>query len=364
MLNARALLLAIIVTLLSSLSSFAQAEDEVENIVKEYRIVALVPLTGENASIGKNMLGAMQLALMDLKAGQFDLVAVDSEIPAEQIVARIKEVAPNAILGPVYSRDVKKIMPFMNYIDACFISFSNDRELTGQKCTMLMGFMPEESVKQVTLYAAGNGYKINALLPKTQYGLIVGELLNFMKSSNQIKIGEVEFYEAHDIQNASHRLFDKLSASIGAEQQALLVPENSVLSTLSPMLQGRNIKLLGSSQFEDERLFNAAEMQGGWFATAPKTYRDKFEKRFTANFDAKPLKISSLAYDAAAFSYVMLSNSPDGKMSKNSLIDPVGFTGITGTFRFTQDGSNQRALSIFEIRDGRMVEISPARNGF
>lgn len=361
----RACLTLFAALILSSLSYIAQAQDaESPAPIKEYKIIALVPLSGESAAVGKNMLGAMQLALLDLKADQFDLVPVDSESPAEQIVVKLKELSPNAVLGPVYSKDMKKILPLMQYVDTCFISFSNDRDISGQSCTMLMGFMPEESVKQVTSYAAGQGYRINALLPKNKYGLIVGEVLNFLKSSNQITIGEVEFYEPGNAHDSATKLFEKLSSSISSEKQALLIPDHAALTSIAPVIKDKNIKLLGSSQFEDERLFTSHEMQGAWFASAPKTYRDKFERKFALNFDAKPLKISSLAYDAAAFSYVMLMNSPDGKLSKSRVTDPIGFAGITGTFRFLQDGSNQRSLSVFEIRDGKMLEIEPAKQGF
>lgn len=332
-----------------------------QTAIKEYRVVAILPLTGQNASLGKNMLGAVQLALKDLKADNFDLVAVDAEGSAEQIMNSIESASPNAIIGPAHSADTKKLLPYIKNIDTCVISFSNDRELASRGgCLALMGFMPEESAKKVTIYASSQGYKIYALLPKSQYGKIVNESLQTYNKLGSVNLADVEMYDpAHpdSLKAAVDSIKYRIGSELDSSKTAIFIPENAVLNKVMPMLGAIPSKLLGSSQWEDQRLYLDTSLQGAWFATAPTKYRDMFEERFKANYDAKPLKISALAYDAMAFVYAMVRGSESHTVKRVDLMDPSGFEGITGMFRFLKDGSNERDLSIFEIREGKIVEL-------
>ncbi len=129
------------------------------------------------------------------------------------------------------------------------------------------------------------------------------------------------------------------------------MPDVGVVHNALPYLRDGRYKVLGSSQFEDGRILNTPEMQGAWYASAPAKYRVKFEERFIANYDVKPLKISSIAYDASAFIYAIVEGTKDHLVHREFLTDPSGFMGVTGAFRFMDDGSNQRLLTIFEISD-------------
>jgi hypothetical protein len=349
---------------------FAQAQEQGE-VVKinphRYRIAAIIPLSGEHEAMGKNMLGAMQLALLDLKAENFDIVPIDSELEENEMLLQIAANKLNAIVGPVFAKDVRKVMPVLESDNTCVMSFSNDRALSSNACLMLLGFMPEESINRVVGYASHHNYKINALLPDSKYGHIIASNLLNMSSHGKISLGEIAFYKPGNTKGkadpAIEDLFAKLNSATDKLDQAVLIPENSIMPQVMPHLATRKIKVLGSSQFEDERFLKSPEMQGSWFASAPRKYRDRFEKKFITNFDVAPLKISSLAYDAVAFSYDVIS-STNGSFKRDYLTDPSGFYGITGAFRFMPDGSNQRKLSIFEINAGNFAEIEPAKPGF
>ncbi len=344
---------------------FAQAQEQVKLTGdKKYKIAAIVPLSGEHASMGKNMLGAMKLALLDLKTNDFDIVPIDSELEESKLRLQLTESKLNAIIGPVFAKDARKIMPILTSGDTCVISFSNDRDLSSPACLVLLGFMPEESISKVVGFAAHKNYQINALLPDNKYGLILARRLLIMSNHKQIDLGEILFYKDSSKTDPNiANLFARLNSSEHTSNKALLIPENAIMPQVIPHLSGSKIKVLGSSQFEDEKLLKAPELQGSWFASAPRKYRERFEKKFTANFDTIPLKISSLAYDAIAFSYAVIS-SANGGFKHDSLMNPAGFYGITGAFRFMPDGSNQRQLSVFEINAGKYSEIEPAKIDF
>ncbi len=343
-----------VLAILNTFSAIAQTS------IKEYRVAAILPLTGQNASLGKNMLGAIQLAIKDLKADNFDLVAIDSNRSIDDIIHTVQSVSPNAIIGPATSSDTKKLIPHLKNLDTCVISFSNDKDLTNNDCLALMGFMPEESAKKVTIYASSNGYKIYALLPNTQYGKIVNEALQTHNKLGSVNLADVEAYDPSQPKSLEIAV-DAIKARIGSEldplKTAIFIPENAVLNKVVQQLGETRSKLLGSSQWEDQKLYIETALQGAWFATAPVKYRNLFEERFKINYDAKPLKISALAYDAMAFVYAIVRGSESHTVKRVDLMDPSGFEGITGTFRFLKDGSNERVLSVFEVREGKIVEL-------
>lgn len=325
-------------------AAFAQAQ---------HKITAILPLSGEHAAMGKNMLNAMNMALLDLKASHFEIVPVDSELPESDLLLKLTASDSSAILGPVFAKDARKLMPILSSLNTCVISFSNDRELANHECLMLLGFMPEESVTKVVGYAASYGYTINALLPEGKYGQVLASSLHFMNDKEQIKLGEIVFYDTN--------IDPKQIAKFNSPSNALLIPENQILPQVLPHLS--QVKILGSSQFEDEKILKTPGAQGSWFASAPRKYRDRLDARFLAKFGTQPLKISVLAYDAVAFSYsaIMANN---GKLDKNYLANKLGFFGVTGAFRFMADGSNQRQLSVFQINNNNQSEIEPAKADF
>lgn len=343
------------------LALFASSAFAGEQQEYDYRITAILPLSGEKAVVGKNMLGAMKLALKDLKADNFELKAIDSEFPSESILSILDQQKPNAIIGPAYSNDVRKIIPGLARLNTCVISFSNDYELANHNCLALMGFMPEESVKAVTNYAKQNGYEVLALLPDNKYGRIIDQQLVDNQKTGKRPIIQSKFYNPDD-DYALISALDELNIAIGNNSKpALLIPDSSVLPKILSKLDSR-VKLLGSSQMEDEKLYSIPQMQHAWYASAPKKYREKFERHFQVNFDAKPLKISALAYDATAFAYTIVNSSESKMVTKAQLSDPLGFIGITGYFRFNQDGTNIRDLAIFEINNGQATEVKGAGN--
>ena len=336
--------------------------DDANNV--EVKIGALLPLSGEQEKIGKNMLAAMQLAISDLAANNFKIVPIDSELPEEQIISEIIANKVDVVLGPTFSKDAKRMIQYIESGKKCYITFSNDRELSNHGCLMMIGFMPEESVKHLLLEAINKGYDLYAILPNDKYGEIIGNFIRSYSQSNRLKLKAIEIYDDSTVASGrnSKAAFEAIKSKIESDassEKALFIPDVNALKANIELLPNTKVQYLGSNQWEDENLYKEPLIQGAWFASAPKKFRDKFENRYFANFKSKPYKISALAYDAAAF--VITVHKMEKQINKSGLTDPLGFFGITGAFRFLNDGTNERMLSIFEINNGKINEIMPAK---
>ena len=55
---------------------------------------------------------------------------------------------------------------------------------------------------------------------------------------------------------------------------------------------------------------------------------------------------------------------PGRPFPTGQLTDAGGFLGLDGAFRFSSDGTAQRALEVREVRDGQVVVVSPAPESF
>ena len=123
------------------------------------------------------------------------------------------------------------------------------------------------------------------------------------------------------------------------------------------------IKYLGTSQLENSKIYNERAFRGAWYPSVSTKYNDKFNVAYKKYFGKSPVKIASLAYDAVA---LVNSLANDGSINENDLINPNGWTGINGSFRFRTNGSSERNMDIKEIVGGNIKSkiISPAPTNF
>jgi hypothetical protein len=76
------------------------------------------------------------------------------------------------------------------------------------------------------------------------------------------------------------------------------------------------------------------------------------------------VRTASLAYDAVSLIAALVKTQGPGRFSPETLINPSGFAGIDGVFRFKADGTSERGLAVFEIRGNAARVISPSPRNF
>ncbi len=138
-----------------STSTVQPPEAQVELQPAEVRVGLLLPLTGQAADLGHDMLDAAQMALFDV--GPNDLVLLPRDTggspdgarqAAEQVVAEGAAV----ILGPLFNQAVTAVTPVAAQAGIRVLAFSNVTAAAADG-TFLLGFRPEEQVERVVHYA-------------------------------------------------------------------------------------------------------------------------------------------------------------------------------------------------------------------
>ena len=122
--------------------------------------------------------------------------------------------------------------------------------------------------------------------------------------------------------------------------------------------------MLGSGLWDTPDIGNERALVGGWFASSSPEARLDFERRFSTTYGHNPPRLASLGYDAAVLAAVLARGQSGEPFSQQAILNPTGFSGVDGLFRFAPDGLVQRGLAVLEVEPDGLVVVSPAPPSF
>jgi ABC-type branched-subunit amino acid transport system substrate-binding protein len=146
---------------------------------------------------------------------------------------------------------------------------------------------------------------------------------------------------------------------------AVLIAEGPRLAAMAASTLkdgGAQVYLLGTELWSGEReLTTTPALKGAWFATVSDGRFAQFSKSYRTRFGAQPFRIATLGYDAVLLTLrVAREWKPGRAFPTTALVDPGGFLGLDGPFRFTRGGMIERALEVREVGAGAVSVVSPA----
>jgi branched-chain amino acid transport system substrate-binding protein len=349
------------------------------------KVALLVPLSGANAELGQALLDAAQLALFESGGDRLILVPRDTGGNAAGAAGAARTVIGDGarlILGPLLAPEVEAVKPIAQEAHINVIAFSTLTTLAGGN-TYLMGFLPRQEVVREVGYARERGLAhFAALAPNSPYGHLTADALREVASGSGGSVTKVEFFDprAGDVSSAIQRLLPPGGAEGNAELppasppaasfDALLLPEGGArLKQIAAQVKAaggnaKPVQLLGSGLWDTPDIGSDPALVGGWFASSPPEARQDFERRFSAIYGHNPPRLASLGYDSAALAAVLARGQAGEAFSQQAILNPSGFTGVDGLFRFTPNGLVQRGLAVLEVEPQGTSVVSPAPQSF
>jgi len=333
------------------------------------------------------MLEAAQLALFTTGNDRLTLVPRDtSGTPDGAANAARSAITEGAqlILGPLLAAEVDAVKPVAGQANVNVIAFSTATQLAGGN-VFLMGFLPRQEVVREVSFARERGLaRFAVLAPNTEYGRVMTDALRETASQSGGTIVKTETFDprSDDAGPAVQRLTGNAPAAgapgmapaappaAGVGFDALLLPEGGEqLKQIARRLQQAGIgapqvRLLGSGLWDDPSIAGEPALSGGWFAASPPELRREFETRFQSTYNHPPPRLASLAFDAAALASVLAKAGGNAPFTHDSILNPSGFTGVDGLFRFTPQGLVQRGLAVIEVQPQGNIVVSPAPHDF
>ena len=336
------------------------------------RVGLILSMSGAgNAGVAaQSMRNAAELALSEFNNPNIQLIMKDDGGTAQGAQAAAQQAIANGaeiILGPLFSHAVAAAGQTTRTRSVPMIAFSTDSNVAARGI-YLLSFQPENDIDRVITYASARGRKsIMGFVPDNAYGNVVEAAIKQFAPARGAKVTAVERYgtgQADPLSavrraQAAFRITDLIIIADGAEvTPRMLQALNSVGVT------PKKIQFAGAGLWDDQNIFAIKDLEGAWFAAPDNNGFNGFSQRYTARFRAQPARTASLAYDAVSLVAQLVKAQGANRFTEEVLTSRSGFAGVDGVFRFRNDGTCERALSIMEIRGGTSRVVQQAPNNF
>jgi ABC-type branched-subunit amino acid transport system substrate-binding protein len=340
------------------------SEDELPTDTTRHRVALLVPLSGENAAVGRSIANATTMALLDTNAENLRITTYDTATGAGSAAARAIADGNKLILGPLLRENVGDVVARARPADVPLLTFSNDTSVAAPD-VFVMGHVPEQSVRRTIAYAADNGARrFAALLPNGEYGRRASEALSQAVARAGGTLVATERYDRGNtsIVSAAERLQTQ------GPFDAVLLAEGARLSALAAdALKDGNAQLivLGTELWSGESsIASSAPLRGALFSAVSDGRYRQFVSSYEARFGEQPHRVATLGYDAVLLTLRIARDWRVGRdFPAGQMLASDGFLGLDGPFRFRSDGVGERAMEVRRVGNGTVsvVDAAPTR---
>ena len=335
----------------------------------QVKVALILPLSAAgNAGVAaQSMKSAAEMALTEFLNPNIQLLIKDDAggpQGAQQGAQQALDEGAEIILGPLFASSVPATAQVARGRGISVIAFSTDSSVAGRG-VYLLSFLPESDVNRIVEYAASIGKRsFAAMLPENAYGNVVEAAFKQAVPKRGGRIVAVEKYGADRTTPAQ-----KVAQALGQADALLLADDGDTVVAVADALTAaganlRNVQLLGTGLWDNPRVFASAKLQGGLFAAPDPSGFRSFSNRYRAKYNAEPVRTATLAYDAVALAAALARTQGGQRFSSDVLLNPSGFAGIDGLFRFRPDGTNERGLAVMRVAMTGAVAVAGSPKSF
>jgi ABC-type branched-subunit amino acid transport system substrate-binding protein len=335
------------------------------------RVGVILPLdsgTQATRNLAGAMLKAAELALYDAGNPNIVLMTADEGTKPEDAAAaasKLLDQGAEIIVGPLFGPSVTAVAPLARDKGVPVLAFSTEKSVAGDG-VYLLSFMPQSEVRRVVGYAASQGHHVfAAMVPQNEYGdVVAGAFTDAVKATGGTSV-DVEHFTPQ-----SNQVMTPSQAIAKTNADTVMIAQGGpVLRAIAPSLgfaglDKDKVKLLGTGLWDDPSIGREDMLLGGWFAAPEPDADNPFDGRFHDTFGSNPPQLASLAYDAIALVALLSKGEPYHRFTQSALMDPNGFSGVDGIFRFNADGTSERGLAVLEVAPDGFHIVSPAPKTF
>lgn len=379
-----------------TLSDFPITKTEFEEN-EEIRVGLLLPMKGQNYRIGKSLLNAIHLALYKTQNKNIKIFVRDTS-SIEGVTKAYYEFLDlniDIILGPVFSDKVNELKSLSSSNKIQTITFSNNLNIANQNI-FISGLTLKDEIKSIINYAENNNLKKFAIIaPENIYGNTIIQHFEYSTLNKDISIlskvffdpKNPDFYEVakliSDYENRSQNLLDKIellkkenSEKSKKEIKALqrndtygdlqfdslyiAVESFQQLSLLSSTLpyydvDPKKIQYFGTSLWNKDAIIKEPGLNNSIFVSLEKDKTKIFNDLYQTLYNEVPHPIAIYGFDAVGI--ISSLNNQNLKINNENILSEMGFSGLTGMFKFKEDGIVERKLALYRIKNEKIIKI-------
>ena len=363
-------------------SSFAE-----ENKVK---IGLLVPLSGDNAEIGKQIVKATRLALKDINSDKIEIFPKDTQSDPNKTLRsaiELNQIGINLVIGPVFYEN----LVYLDEVkDVTFLSFTN-KTLDLPKNVISTGINSTSQLNTIKKFIKLNEIKKSVILiPNLNYNLEIKQGIR----KSKIKTFKQYYYDIEptkltkqiekitNYEIRKQNLIDEITRLENSEDlnkerkiknlekkytignvnfDSVIIADfdESLKSVITSLLytdvSPKNKYFITFNQWFDESLLIETASQPIYYPSVNKKNLDDFKKKFFKQFSQNPNHVSLLSYDLVGLIYYLSLKTEVAEINK-AFNAKNSFKGKIGIFDIKDNKINHR-LNFYKIEDGLLKEI-------
>jgi hypothetical protein len=354
------------------------------------RIGLLVPLSGDNAKIGKQIVKATRLALKDINSDKIEIFIKDTQSDPNKTLRsaiELDQIGINLVIGPVFYES-------LTYLDEVsritFLSFTN-KTLDLPKNVISTGINSTSQLNTIKKFIKLNKIeKSIILIPNSNYdseikqGIKKSKIKTFKQYYYDIEptklTKQIEKITNYEIRKKS--LIDEITRLENSEDlnkerkiknlekrytignvnfDSVIIADfdESLKSVITSLLytdvSPKNKYFITFNQWFDESLLKETTSQPIYYPSVNKKNLEEFKKKFFEQFGQNPNHVSLLSYDLVGLIYY-LSLKTDFAEINRAFNARNSFKGKIGIFDIQDNKINHR-LNFYKIEEGLLKEI-------
>ena len=354
------------------------------------RIGLLVPLSGDDAKLGKQIVKATQLALKDINSDRIEIFPKDTRSDPNltlRSALELKESGISLVIGPVFYKN----LTYLDEVkDVTFLSFTN-KTLDLPENVISAGVNSTSQLNAIKKFIKKKDIKKSIILiPNLNYDL---EIKQGIKSS-RIKIFKQYYYDSkptkltkqiEEITNYEIRkqnLIDEITRLENLEDSSnekqieklkkrytlgkvefdsvIIADFNESLQTVITSLlytdvSPKNKYFITFNQWFDDSLLKETALQPIYYPSINQQNFKNFQKKFFKQYNQSPNHITLLSYDLIGLIYYLSLNNELPKINK-AFNAKSSFKGKIGIFDIEKNKINHR-LNFYKTEKGTLKEI-------
>ena len=340
-------------------------------------VALLVPIGSADTNeqkLAQDLENAARLASTDLSGVQIDLrvyPTAGNPSKAQESTQQAINDGAKIIIGPLRAESATAAAQTASGRGVNVLAFSNNAAIAGGNLFVL-GQTFDSTATRLVDYAVGQGRdRILTVFANNDTGRVGKVAIDRAIATNgAVSAGNVSYeFSQEAVINA---VPDIRSSAETNQANAIFFTANTAgaLPLFTQMLPESGLdtettQYIGLSRWDTPpQTLELPGVQGGWFALPDPQRNSQFRARYEAAYGNPPHALAGLAYDGIAAVGALASSGKSDALTRSSLIQPAGFQGVNGVFRFMPDGTNQRALAVATVENKEVVVISPAPTSF
>ena len=354
------------------------------------KIGLLVPLSGDKAEIGKQIINATRLALKDINSNKIEVFPRDTQSDPNKTLSSAMELdrlGINLVIGPVFHKN----LAYLDEIkDLTFLSFTNKTVdlpknviSTGINSTSQLNtikkFIEQSEIKKPILLIPNLNYdlEIKQGIKKSKIKTFKQFFYNIEPTKLTKQIEKITNYEVRKqnlldeivrLENSEDPSKEKkiqnlekkyTIGNVNFDSVIIADFDESLKSVITSLLytdvSPKNKYFITLNQWFDESLLKETASQPIYYPSVNKKNLEKFKKNFFKKFDQDPNHISLLSYDLIGLIYYLSLKNDITEINK-AFNAKNTFKGVMGVFEIEENKINHQ-LNFYKIERGLIKEI-------